>query len=87
MSANRRKPERQPDAPPKAAGPALANITCPLCGGPNECGPARCGHFDNACWCTTVSFSREALARVPDELRNKACLCRQCATQAPSRVI
>ena len=85
MSEDHRKPE--PDTQRKPAGPALANLTCPLCGGPNECGPAKCGNFDNACWCTNVSFSRDALARVPDELRNKACLCRQCATQASSRSI
>lgn len=80
MSANRRKPE--PDTQRTAA---LANLACPLCGGPNECGPAQCGNFDNGCWCTNLSFSRDALAQVPDELRNKACLCRQCATHASSR--
>jgi len=55
---------------------------CPLCGGDNRCAMAaadgdasRCA----TCWCRDVTFDERALARVPDELRGRACLCRSCA--------
>lgn len=62
----------------------LANHTCPLCGGANQCTPARTGTLDIECWCTTVPISPEALARVPPELVNKACLCPRCAAGVSS---
>lgn len=31
------------------------------------------------CWCMGVVISPQALARVPDELKNQACLCPDCA--------
>lgn len=58
---------------------ALPNTRCPLCGGANDCAPASTGRLDVACWCTTAPISPEALARVPPELINKACLCPRCA--------
>jgi hypothetical protein len=58
---------------------ALPNTRCPLCGGANDCTPAATGRLDVACWCTTAAISPEALARVPAELVNKACLCPRCA--------
>ncbi|MED5622073.1 cysteine-rich CWC family protein [Ideonella sp. BN130291] len=57
----------------------LPNLRCPLCGGPNDCAPARCGRFDVDCWCSRATVSREALARVPEAQRNQACLCPRCA--------
>jgi len=59
---------------------ALPNTTCPVCGGSNQCMPASTGTFDVPCWCTTASISAEALARVPVELIDKACLCPRCAS-------
>jgi hypothetical protein len=61
--------------------PPLPNLACPLCGAANECAPAMQGKFGAECWCTRVSVSQEALARIPDELKGKACLCRACATR------
>lgn len=61
---------------PKQPLPASA---CPLCGGPNGCAPARAGSFEVECWCTNVTVSAEALARVPPAQQGKACLCRACA--------
>lgn len=58
---------------------ALPHKICPLCGGLNQCSPARDGHFDAACWCTRVPVSKTALARVPPHLLDKACLCPRCA--------
>lgn len=55
---------------------------CPLCGGPNGCGPAAQGSFDVACWCREARVSPEALARVPLPARGQSCLCAQCATSA-----
>lgn len=62
----------------------LANPICPLCGGANECAPAGAGTFAVDCWCRTVSISPEALARVPEELVGKACLCPRCAVAVSS---
>lgn len=57
----------------------LPNRACPVCGLANECAPAREGRFDVACWCTGVTISPEALARVPADAVHKACLCPRCA--------
>ncbi|QSI75546.1 cysteine-rich CWC family protein [Niveibacterium microcysteis] len=59
---------------------ALPNTVCPLCGGANSCAPAQAGRLDVECWCTKTIISPDALARVPAELRNKACLCPRCAS-------
>jgi hypothetical protein len=42
--------------------------------------PAGTGSFGARCWCEDVTIAAAALARVPDEERGLACLCRQCAT-------
>jgi hypothetical protein len=65
---------------------AKANHTCPLCGGPNECAPARSGSLDTPCWCRTITISDDALARVPAARRNESCLCRRCAEATPSQL-
>lgn len=57
----------------------LPNSTCPLCGGANQCAPARAGTFDVECWCRTTPVRPEALARVAPEQRGQACLCPRCA--------
>lgn len=64
---------------PLAAKP---NPTCPLCGGPNDCGPARTGTHATPCWCTNVTIDPAVLARIPPAARNQACICRRCATGA-----
>ena len=59
-------------------------LSCPLCGRPNQCAmelpqgdlPAQ------PCWCTTMAFTQELLKRIPEALRGKACVCRDCASQA-----
>jgi hypothetical protein len=38
------------------------------------------GKFGAECWCTSMTVSQETLARIPDELKGKACLCRACAS-------
>ena len=61
-----------------AAGPT-ANLACPLCGGANACAPAQSGRFDEPCWCQAATFSAALLARIPEPLRNVACVCAACA--------
>jgi hypothetical protein len=58
---------------------ALANHTCPLCGGPNACAPAASGSLDTPCWCRQVDFSAELLAKVPPDQRRVSCICARCA--------
>jgi hypothetical protein len=36
-----------------------------------------------ACWCLTVDFSPELIARVPAAAQRKACICQSCATLPP----
>jgi hypothetical protein len=55
------------------------NLRCPMCGGANACAPAASGRFDEPCWCQGATFSAELLARVPEALRNVACVCAACA--------
>jgi hypothetical protein len=50
---------------------------CPLCGDRNGCGAAQGAQ---ACWCFAVSIPTQVLERVPPEQRNRACLCKSCAT-------
>lgn len=63
---------------------ALPNHSCPLCGGPNACAPAESGKLDTPCWCRNVTFSADLLAQVPDQLKNKACICAACAGKSPA---
>jgi hypothetical protein len=57
----------------------LPNSTCPLCGAANGCEPAATGRFSGECWCTRVKIDETVLARIPEEDKGKACLCRACA--------
>ena len=63
-----------------AGGAPLPAHVCPLCGGPNDCAPAKSGSFATPCWCMSATFDPTALERVPESLRGTACLCRRCAT-------
>lgn len=71
-----------------APRPALDPCRCPLCGQPNACANevARAtGVPQPACWCTSVKFSAELLARVPPDAQRKACICAACAGANPRR--
>ena len=61
---------------------ALPNRECPLCGGPNACAPAQTGSLATPCWCRDVTIAPAALERVPQEQRQRACICAACAGQA-----
>ncbi|KFE57196.1 cysteine-rich CWC family protein [Pseudomonas syringae] len=58
-----------------SATPAL----CPACGASNDCAQADPKTADQACWCFSVSIDPAIIQALPDELRNKACLCPRCA--------
>jgi prepilin-type N-terminal cleavage/methylation domain-containing protein/prepilin-type processing-associated H-X9-DG protein len=49
---------------------------CPLCGGPNDC--QLCTAEKGPCWCERVEMPAALLARVPENVRDSACICRQC---------
>jgi prepilin-type N-terminal cleavage/methylation domain-containing protein/prepilin-type processing-associated H-X9-DG protein len=51
---------------------------CPLCGGANGCQLCTPDVYKGACWCARVEMPAELLARVPENLRNRACICRAC---------
>ena len=55
--------------------------TCPLCGQHNDCQLCSLAAYKGQCWCVSVKFPEGLLERIPPELRNKACLCRDCVTQ------
>ena len=52
---------------------------CPICGKPNECAASASGSFEVECWCKEVNFSESLLAKIPPDLKGKACICRSCA--------
>ncbi len=60
--------------PPPFHDPAV----CPLCGGANGCQRCTPAADQGACWCARVEIPAELLARVPEEFRNRACICRAC---------
>ena len=51
---------------------------CPLCGGANQCQLCSPATYKGACWCARVEMPESLIARVPEPLRNRACICRNC---------
>ena len=51
---------------------------CPLCGGPNDCQLCTPNACKGPCWCARVEIPEALLARVPVDLRNSTCICRDC---------
>lgn len=60
----------------------LKSDACPICGGPNGCAASACGSFEVDCWCAAVRIDEAVLARVPEALRGRACVCRRCIQSA-----
>lgn len=56
---------------------------CPLCGDSNTCG-AESG--SGTCWCFSVRVPQEVLDRIPEALRDRACVCERCASGRRSPV-
>jgi hypothetical protein len=49
---------------------------CPLCGEHNACGMAAGA---GSCWCFSTKVPADVLERVPQEARDKVCVCEACA--------
>lgn len=54
---------------------------CPACGAPNRCSLADPRTADRQCWCFSAEIDPAILEALPENLRNKACLCPRCAGQ------
>ncbi|MGO8763640.1 MAG: cysteine-rich CWC family protein [Limisphaerales bacterium] len=59
-------------------GDSLNPAVCPLCGGANDCQLCSPAAYKGPCWCAREEIPAELLARVPENFRNRACLCRSC---------
>jgi len=57
----------------------LNPAACPLCGNDNGCQLCSPATYQGPCWCARVEMPAALLARVPENLRDRACICRQCA--------
>lgn len=64
--------------------PTIDPATCPLCGAGNQCIVAQGGAAET-CWCMRAEISANTLASIPDSLRNRACLCPQCACNGDTK--
>ena len=51
---------------------------CPLCGAANACQLCSAAAYKGQCWCVHEEISTELLARVPENFRNRACVCKNC---------
>ena len=61
--------------------PLIDPSLCPVCGQPNQCAmevQKATGLEQQPCWCTHVDLSLDLLAKIPPELRGKACVCPGC---------
>ncbi|WP_280191827.1 cysteine-rich CWC family protein [Delftia sp. PS-11] len=56
---------------------------CPLCGRSSQCAIIA-GADPLLCWCMTTPVAPASLARIPPQMRGKACLCPACAAGAPA---
>ena len=51
---------------------------CPLCSAANDCQLCSPAVRKGPCWCVQVEMPDALLARVPENFRNRACICRNC---------
>ena len=47
---------------------------CPLCQQSNRCDVKA----STGCWCMTTTVPAELLAKIPETLKNKSCICQGC---------
>jgi len=53
---------------------------CPLCQSQNLCGV----NNKKACWCSKIHIPSELIDTLPNEVKNKACLCQKCVAKFQS---
>ena len=51
---------------------------CPLCGDANGCQLCSPAAYKGQCWCARVEIPEALVARVPHNLRDRACICQKC---------
>lgn len=61
----------------RASRPSLDAAQCPLCGEANRCALAADPNATD-CWCDSVVFPAELLAKIPDNKVRKNCVCQKC---------
>jgi hypothetical protein len=55
--------------------------SCPLCGRANDCQLCTSNTYKGPCWCARVEIPEALLAKVPEQSRNKVCICHNCVLQ------
>ena len=50
---------------------------CPICGKPNNCGYEK-GLSHGSCWCEKIEVPKGLREQIPESLRGKACICKEC---------
>jgi hypothetical protein len=55
----------------------MSSGICPICHNENHCHMVE-GKDPATCWCTTVHFPEGLLYLVPENRRNKECICKEC---------
>lgn len=50
---------------------------CPICGKPNNCS-YEMGLSHGSCWCENIEVPKELREQIPESLRGKACICKEC---------
>ncbi|MDD0842038.1 cysteine-rich CWC family protein [Pseudomonas sp. Gutcm_11s] len=58
---------------------------CPRCGKPNSCTQAGQEQPVQDCWCFHTPIAPQVLEELPAELRDKTCLCLNCARALDER--
>lgn len=59
---------------------------CPLCGQANQCTQADPRTAHQPCWCFAARIPPAVLQRLPEALRDRQCLCPNCAQVALEHV-
>lgn len=50
---------------------------CPICNKANRCAIVA-SEDPRKCWCMTTKVPKELLSKIPNELRGKSCVCKDC---------
>ena len=58
----------------------LNPAACPLCGEANHCQLCSPATYKGTCWCAQQEIPDELVLRVPEPLRNRACICQGCVS-------
>ena len=52
----------------------LIESICPICGKDNNC----MAHSNEPCWCNEMEIPKELLDLIPQDKKQKACICLKC---------